>query len=201
MRTKRTAKRTIRTFTLIALSVLFPVVVMSNADAAQTPVGLGTADSFSVLAGQTITNTGTSTIDGDVGLSPGNAVTGFAPCPAANCVTLNGSLHIADNVALKAKDDLKTAYDDAAGRIPATTVATELGGTTETAGVYKSASGTFGITAGSGALTLDGQNDPSSVFIFQMQTTLATSSGSIVSLIRGANACNVFWQVGSSATI
>jgi hypothetical protein len=197
----QTTKRNVRTCAVIALSVLFPVMVMSSANAAQTPVGLGTADSFSVLAGQTITNTGVSTINGDVGLSPGGAVTGFAPCPAANCVTLSGSLHISDNVALKAKDDLKTAYDDAAGRTPATTVATELGGTTETAGVYNSASGTFGITAGSGPLILDGQADPTSVFIFQMQTTLTASSASVVSLINGANACNVFWQVGSSATI
>jgi hypothetical protein len=103
-----------------------------------------------------------------------------------------------DTVTQGAKDDLVIAYDDAAGRTPVSTVPTELGGTTLTAGVYDSLSGTFGIT---GTLTLDGEGDLNAVFIFKAASTLITESGSVVSLINGAHVCNVFWQVGSSATI
>jgi hypothetical protein len=111
---------------------------------------------------------------------------------------LSGALHVADAVAQQAKVDLVTAYDQAAGSGPATTVATELGGQTLTAGAYNSASGTFEIT---GTLTLDAQGDPNAVFVFQMASTLVTASASVVNVINGANACNVFWQVGSSATL
>ncbi|MDP9299701.1 MAG: ice-binding family protein [Actinomycetota bacterium] len=168
------------------------------ANAAQPPVGLGTADSFAVLAGSGITNTGQTTITGDVGTFPTTSETGFAPCPAANCVTLNGTNHAGDAVTQGAKNDLVTAYNDAAGRTPVTTIATQLGGQTLVPGVYNSASGTFGIT---GTLTLDAQGDPNGVFIFQMASTLITASSSNVSLLGGAQACNVFWQVGSSATL
>jgi hypothetical protein len=102
-----------------------------------------------------------------------------------------------------AKNDLTAAFIDAAGRTPVTTVPTELGGTTKTAGVYDSAATTFGITAGAGPLVLDGQGDPSSVFIFEMNasgTGLTVGPGSTVSLINGAQACNVFWRV-DTATI
>lgn len=174
------------------LAVLFaPAYLVS---AAQTPVDLGTADSFAVLAGSTITNTGIGTVvTGNVGLHPGSAVVAFPPG------TLNGVLHVNDGVAIQAKNDLVTAYNDAAGRLPVTTVATELGGTTLGPGVYDSAAGTFGIT---GTLILDGQGDTNAVFIFKMASTLDTAANnSIVSLINGAQACNVFWQVGSSATL
>jgi hypothetical protein len=119
-------------------------------------------------------------------------VTGFPPG------LIVGAQYIADAVALQAKTDLVTAYDDAAGRTPVITVATELGGTTLTPGVYNSASGTFGIT---GTLTLDAQNDPAAVFVFQMESTLITASASQVDLIGGADPCHIFWQVGSSATL
>jgi hypothetical protein len=160
--------------------------------AAQVTVGLGTAGNYAVLAGEAITNTGPTTITGDVGLHPGSAVTGF------DSVTLSGALHVADAVAQQAKVDLVTAYDQAAGSGPATTVATELGGQILTAGAYDSASGTFGIT---GTLTLDAEGDPDAVFVFQMASTLVTASASVVNVINGANACNVYWQVGSSATL
>jgi hypothetical protein len=100
-----------------------------------------------------------------------------------------------------AKNDLTAAYDDAAGRTPVATVPTELGGTTVVAGVYDSASTTFGITAGAGPLVIDGQNDPSSVFIFQAGfngTGLNVGPGSTVSLVNGAQACNVFWRVDTA---
>jgi hypothetical protein len=163
----------------------------SDALAAQSTVGLGTADSFAVLAGSTVTNTGPSTINGDLGVSPGTAVTGFPPG------TVHGTIHAADAVAGQAQTDLTTAYNDAAGRTPAATVSGDLGGQTLTAGVYKSAS-SLGLT---GALTLDAQGNPNAVFIFQAGSTLTTASGSHVNLINGAQPCNVFWQIGSSATL
>lgn len=179
--------------------------------AAQPTVDLRTASPFAILSGTpNITDAGnTSVINGDVGLSPATGagigltcsqVTGTiysvdasGPLP---CRVTNGPL------LLTAKNNLTTAYIDAAGRTPVTTVPTELGGTTLVGGVYDSASTTFGITAGAGALVLDGQNDPSSVFIFQAAfsgTGLNVNSGSTVSLINGAQACNVFWRVDTAA--
>ena len=162
-----------------------------DARAAQPPVGLGTADSFAVLAGSTVTNTGPSVVNGNLGVSPGTAVTGFPPG------TVNGTIHAADAVAAQAQSDLTTAYDSAAGRIPAVSVSGDLGGRTLTAGVYKSGS-SLGLT---GTLTLDAQGDANAVFVFQAGSTLTTASGSHVDLINGAQACNVFWQIGSSATL
>jgi hypothetical protein len=182
--------RSITVITVVAVTTMF---IGSYALRAQeAPIGFGTADTFAVLAGSTITNTGLTTITGDVGLHPGTAVVGF------DDVTLDGELHVADTVAETAKADLVAAYNDAAGRGPATAVVTELGGQTLTEGIYNSASGTFGMT---GTLTLDADGDPDAVFIFQMVTTLITAANSDVDLINGADACNVFWQVGSSATL
>ncbi len=162
--------------------------------AGPTTVGLGTATSFGVLAGSGITNTGATVVNGDIGSFPTTTITGFPP----GTVTAGNTNHGGDAVTQGAKTDLVTAYNDAAGKTPATTVPTELGGTTRTGGVYTSAAGTFGIT---GALTLDGGGDPTSVWVFQMASTLTTATGSSVVLIGGAQSCNVFWQVGSSATL
>jgi Ice-binding-like len=159
---------------------------------AQAPVGLGTAANFAVLAGSTVTNTGPSVISGSVGLDPGSAVTGFPPG-----IVLAGTTEIADGVALQAKNDLVTAYNDAAGRSSTATVSGDLAGRTLVSGVYTSAS-TLGL---SGALTLDAQGNPGAVFIFQAGSSLIVGSSSQVVLIGGAQACNVYWQVGSSATI
>ncbi len=156
------------------------------------PVSLGTAAGFAVLAGSAITNTGSTTITGSIGLSPGTAVTGFPTAPT------NGTVNAADGVASQAKADLAGAYDDAAGRATTATIPTELGGTTRTPGVYDSAAGTFELT---GTLTLDAKGDPDAVFIFQAASTLVTASASRVDLVNGARAANVFWQVGSSATL
>ncbi len=175
---------------LAAASVVAFALLASNALAAQPPVGLGTADSFGVLAGQTVTNTGPTTINGDLGVMPGSAIPGFPPG------MVNGTIHAADAVALQAQSDLTTAYNDAAGRTPPALVSADLGGLTLTAGVYR-APGALGLT---GALTLDAQGDPNSVFIFQAASTLITASASRVNMINGAQPCNVFWQVGSSAT-
>lgn len=183
---------------LPVLAILAAMIVMMSGSilrAAPGSVDLATAGDFAVLAGSTITNTGLTTIDGDVGLHPGSSVTGFGP--GADSVTLTGATHIADAVAAQAKIDLGNAYDEAASR-PATEIGTELGGARLTAGIYDSASGTFAIT---GTLTLDAEHDPDAVFVFQTQSTLITASASIVNLINGADACNIFWQVGSSATL
>jgi hypothetical protein len=164
----------------------------TTASAATAPVSLGSAANFAVLAASTVTNTGLTTVTGDLGLSPGTSVTGFPPGQ------INGALHVADAAAAQAKIDLAGAYADVAARPTTATVPVELGGTTKTAGVYDSPAGTFGIT---GTLTLDGQGDPNAVFIFKTASTLITASQSTVSLINGARSCNVFWQVGSSATL
>ena len=182
---------------VLAIGVLAPKPPVATA-AVQPRVGLGTADSFAVLAGQGITNTGVTTIVGDIGSFPNSAETGVGPCPAADCLNLTGTDHAGDGVTQGAKADLTTAYNDAAGRTPVTTIATELDGATLVAGVYDSAAGTF---LNSGTLTLDGQGDPNAVFIFKMASTLITASDSTVNLINGAQSCNIYWQVGSSATL
>jgi uncharacterized repeat protein (TIGR01451 family) len=164
----------------------------SRAWAATAPVPLGNAAGFAVLAGSTVTNTGPTTISGDVGLSPGTSVTGFPPG------VVNGTIHAADSSALRAQLDLTGAYDNAAARTVTATIPTELGGTTQTPGVYNSAAGTFGIT---GTVTLDALGDPNAVFIFQAASTLITAAASNVNLVNGAQAANVFWVVGSSATL
>ncbi|WP_285507790.1 ice-binding family protein [Actinokineospora sp. NBRC 105648] len=170
--------------------VLFPASTPA-ARAAGTPVGLGRAGTYSVLAGQAVTNTGPSTLDGDLGVSPGTAITGFPPGLAA------GTTNAGNAAALGAQSDLVLAYNDAAGRPTTGSVAGDLGGQTLVEGVY-TASSSIGLT---GTLTLDAAGDPDSVWIFQVGSTLTTASASAVALVNGAQACNVFWQVGSSATL
>ena len=177
---------------IVALAVLLAVVLtMSAGPASAQSVGLGTAEPFAILAGTTVTNTGPSVISGSVGVSPGTAVVGFPP----GTVT-NGTIHAADAVAAQAQADLTTAYLDAAGRTPCTPVTGDLGGQTLGPGVYCAT--TLAIT---GTLTLDAQGDSDAVFIFQAGSTLITAPNSSVVLVNGAQACNVFWQVGSSATL
>ena len=191
----RAASRRLRDAIGIASFALLATLTFATSAQAATAVGLGTADSYAVLAGSGVTNTGPTVINGDLGTSPTPAVTGFGGPPNG---TVNGTIHQADAAAALAQDHLTTAYNNAAGQGPANALATELGGQTLTPGVYNSASGTFGIT---GAVTLDAQGDPNAVFIFKTATTLITAVGSRVNLINGAQACNVFWQVGSSATL
>ena len=176
-------------FALFVLGMLLTLV--SGAAAAAQSVPLGTADSFAVLAGAGITNTGPTTVNGDLGTYPTTTETGTAS------VTITGTNHAGDAVTQGAKTDLATAYNTAAGEGPTTAIAADLAGQTLTPGVYNSAS-SIGL---SGALTLNGGGNPNAVFVFQAGSTLTTGSGSPVNLINGAQSCNVFWQVGSSATL
>lgn len=161
--------------------------------ASQAPVVLGAAGNFAVLAGSTVTSTGASQVTGDLGVSPGTAVTGFPPG------TVNGTIHAGDPAAAQAIADLTTAIGDAAGRtVGPVSVAGNIGGQTLTPGLYAS---TSSLAISSGDLTLDAQGNANAVFIFQIASSLTTTSGRQVILAGGAQSSNIFWQVGSSATI
>ncbi|MDO8553045.1 MAG: Ig-like domain-containing protein, partial [bacterium] len=158
------------------------------------PVALRSADTFAVLAGSTVTSTGATIITGDLGVSSGTAVSGFPPG------TVNGTMYRGvGSAAGQAQLDLTTAYNDAAGRSTGpVSVAGNLGGQTLAPGLYKS---TSSLEISSGDLTLDAQGNADAVFIFQMASTLTTTSGRQVILSGGAKAANIYWQVGSSATL
>ena len=189
-------KKRFITLLLSILLVVMTVMPITIIAVDQAPVNLGTTINFAVLASSTITNTGTTTINGsvggDVGLYPGSEFVGQAN------MSISGSVHIGDAVAIRAKSNLVDAYNDAAGRLPEFTIPSELGGVTLTPGTYKSSDGTFKIT---GTLTLDAENDPNGVFIFKTDSTLVTASGSNIKLENGARFCRTFWKVGSSATL
>lgn len=190
--TRTTNPRIAARFAAPAIAMVSAVAVVLVASGAQaaTAVSLGTADSFVVLAGTTVTNTGPTTLNGDIGLFPGSAIEDLGT------ITLNGTNHDGDTVTQTAKTDLVAAYDAAAGQTPVA-VDVELGGLTLPAGAYTSG-GALGLT---GTLTLDAAGDPNAVFIFQSASDLITATDSAVALINGAQACNVFWQVTSSATL
>jgi hypothetical protein len=162
---------------------------LSNASAQVT---LGTAQTYGVLGGSAVTNTGPSVINGDLGLSPGSSVTGFPP----GLVT--GTTNVANAAAVTAQNDVTIAYNFLASQpCSADLTGTDLGGLTLTPGIY-----CFSSSAQlTGTLTLDAQGNANAVFIFRIGSTLTTAVGSSVALINGANACNVWWQVGSSATL
>jgi hypothetical protein len=168
------------------------LVLVGSVPASAASIGLGEASSFSVLAGSTVTNTGPSVISGDVGVTPGLAVVGFPPA-----TQLGTSMIYSGAPAGTPQLDLTTGYNVAAGAI-STQVPTELGNTAPAPGVYSTVDGTLGIT---GDLVLDANGDATAEWIFQADSTLITASGSRVLLVDGASACNVFWQVGSSATL
>lgn len=159
----------------------------------QNSVVLSSASGFAILAGSAITNTGATTINGDLGISPGTSVGGFPPG------ILNGVMHNCDLIANQAKLDLTAAYNDAAGRTSTdmVTLSGNIGGLTLTPGLYKS---TSSLAISSGNLTFDAKGNPNAVFIIQIASTLTTTSGRKVILSGGALASNIFWQVGSSAT-
>jgi hypothetical protein len=161
---------------------------------AQPPANLGTTQTYAVLAGSAITNTGPTVLNGDLGIHPNGAgsVTGSP--------VVNGASHFADAAALQAKNDLVVAYDSVSppGCNQSFGVPTDIGGLVLTPGVY-----CFATSAAiTGTLTLNFQGNPDAVFIFRTGSTLITAAGSAVVMINGGGqGCNVFWQVGSSATL
>jgi hypothetical protein len=160
---------------------------------------LGTAANFAVLGATTVTNTGATSLTGNLGVNPGTSCTGFvAPCTGGPGI-VSGTIHAADPVAAQAQTDASSAYSLAFAQACTTTFPpiTDIGGMILTPGVYCFPS-SAGIT---GALTLDAQNNPNAAFIFRIGSTLITASASTVVLINGAQPSNVFWQVGSSATL
>jgi hypothetical protein len=195
-RLRRTSTHALR----LAFAALLATLALAGTAGAATQVPLGTAGTYAVLAGTTVTNTGPTVLNGDLGISPNGACTGFpAPCTGGGPGIVNGTIHAADAAAAQAQLDLTTAYDNAFGQPVTQTIGTQLGGAIITPGVYDSAAGDFSIT---GTLTLDAQGKPAAVFIFKAASTLVTQAGdSQVNLVNGAQSCNVFWQVGSSATL
>ena len=183
--TKSGSMKTLSLFLLGAAFTLCPVATAQQ----QSAVFLGQAGSYAVLGASTVTNTGPTIVNGNLGVWPGTAVTGFGPG------VINGSEDAGTVTAQHAQASLKIAYNDAAGRTSVGIVALsgDLGGRTLTPGLYKSTS-TLAIT---GALTLHGNG----VYIFQIASGLTVSSGGSVVLSGGATSANVFWQVGSSATL
>ena len=167
----------------------------TGSTAGQSPVPLGVAANFAVLAAAAVTNTSTpTTVTGDLGLWPGTSMTNFPPG------IVNGTIHVNDTTAQAGEAALTIAYNNAAGRVGAFTPAVgNVGGLTFTPGLYRS--GTSTAISGGGDLTLDAQGDPNAVFIFQIASTLTTSSGFGVTLKGGAKPSQIFWEVGSSATI
>ena len=194
----RPSKRRLTRAAMLALSVVVPGMFLTggSAQAAIVPtVSLATSERYAVLAGETVTNTGASVLGGSLGVSPGTAITGFPP----GLVVPPGTIDATNAAAAQAKSDLTAAYIDAAGRPVNATTTADLANLVLQGGVYSGPSkSSLSLT---GPLVLDGAGNVDSVFIFQTDSTLITGSGSTVSLVNGAQACNVFWQVGSSATL
>ena len=174
---------------LSVLALGFAVLLYGPAAAVAQPLS-----SFAVLGGSTVTNTATPTIvNGNLGVSPGSAVTGFPPG-----VVTGGTIHAADSVAAQAQSDLTAVYNNLASAPCNTDLSgQDLGGKTLTPGVY-----CYSTSAQlTGTLTLDAQGNSAATFIFKIGSTLTTASASSVLLINSASSCGVFWQVGSSATL
>jgi type VI secretion system secreted protein VgrG len=190
--------RKLRNFTIFTILTMFFVMagdpspdVLASPDAVAP--NLGSTASFVALASSTLTNTGSGIFYGNVGVSPGTSVTGFPPG-----TIISGTIHIADAVAAQAQIDATSAYNDSAGQTcNVDLTGQDLGGMTLSPGVY-----CFDTSAQvTGALVLDAQDDPLAVWVFQTGSTLTTASSSSVNVIDGGQALNVFWQVGSSATL
>ena len=180
---------------LICAALLSAMGSASFLDAAAAPLAatapnLGTATAFGVLGASTVTNTGSSSVQGDLGVSPGTAITGFPPG------IVNGTIHATDAVATQAQSDVTTAYNELASQVCDTTYpgAKDLAGEVLLPGVYCADS--FGLT---GNLSLAG--GAADVWIFKSASTLITGSNAQINLSGGAVSCNVWWQVGSSATL
>ncbi len=192
-RRTRLSRRNVTTAVgLLVIAALLALTLARASGAAAVAIPLGAADSFAILAGSGITNTGPTTVTGDIGTYATTSYVGSAS------VTQNGTNHAGDSVTQNAKTALVTAYNNAAGQGPTSPiVGLTLGGKTLTKGVYNSAS-TIDLT---GTVTLNGEGDTSAVFVIQAGSALTTATSSSVVLINGARSCNVFWQIGSDATL
>ena len=168
----------------------------TSATPCSAPPPLGTLCRVGILAGSTVTNTGPSHVTGDVDVSPGSAITGFSNTGGPGTIT--GAYHAADPTAAKAQVDLTTAYLYAAGLPPGSSLPGDMKGLTFTPGVWTNATS---VMLSAGNVTLDALGDANAVFVFQIGSTLTTITGTQVVLAGGAQAHNVFWQVGSSATL
>ncbi|KAF2006066.1 hypothetical protein P154DRAFT_416116, partial [Amniculicola lignicola CBS 123094] len=170
----------------------FLVIFSSLSKLAFAEINLGTAAPFGIIAASGISSTGATIVNGQLGIYPGteSGITGFPP-------GISGAIEANNGVANQAHQDVQIAYDDAADLATNGPTGSDLGGQTLVAGVYTAAS-SVGLT---GMLTLDAQNNPNAEFVFQIGSTLITSTSSSVALINGARPCKVFWQVGSSATL
>ncbi|HVS74426.1 MAG TPA: ice-binding family protein [Candidatus Acidoferrales bacterium] len=202
--------RKLKVRTIWISAFLLPVLVLGCGDpdkngggsslSGPPPVALGTACSFGILAATPkVANTGLTHVTGDVGISPAASITGFVgTVPSGSPGTITGTFHQGDATAATAQGDLTTAYNNAAGAAGGAALVGDLGGLTLTPGVYKQSSSEL-IT---GNLTLDGGGNANGTWIFQIGSTLTTAAGnSNIILINGANAHNVVWQVGASATL
>jgi len=171
--------------------LLLAVIGFPSSASAQN-FSLGSAQGFAVLGGSTVTNTGNSVISGNVGVSPGSAITGIPPG------TVNGAIHAGDAAAVQAHNDATTSFHVLEALSPTQDLTgQDLGGLTLLPGVYK-----FGSAAQlTGTLTLDSLGKSDALFVFQIGSTLTTASASTVHSINGGNDCNIFWQIGSSATL
>lgn len=176
----------------ISLAVVALILVITHPSPVAAQTSLGTATAFGVLGATTVTNTGPTTIHGDLGVAPGSAITG------AGSITLTGSMHQGDALAQQAQNDASAAYVSRA-TLPYTMDLTgqDLGGRTLTPGVYYFA----GPAQLTGSLFLDFLGDPQSMFIFQIGSTLTSASASVVSGLNGIVGSEVYWLVGSSATL
>ena len=188
---KNKTKRNISILSAIALASTGLMLSMAPTSQAATFVSLGTADSFAILAGSAITNTGPTTVVGDIGVFPTITYTG------STSVTQTGTNHAGDAVTQAAKTDLVASYLAVAGQTPFTTVTAAIAATTVVPGVYQSGS-SLGF---SGNVVLDAGGNPNAVFVFQAASTIDTASGTNITIINGGQACNVFYSVGSSATL
>jgi hypothetical protein len=196
MTTHRVARRLATTLIALATTTGTMLLAITPAGAAIVPtVPLGTAAAYSVVGASTVTNTGASVINGSVGLYAGTSITGFPP----GIVVPPGTIDQTNAAAQQAQSDITTAYTNAQGRSISATTGANLANDHLGAGVYAGPS--HGALQLTGPLVLDGAGDPTSVFIFQTNSSLTTASSSTVTLVNGAQECNVFWQVGSSATL
>ncbi|MFZ2227870.1 MAG: ice-binding family protein [Candidatus Nanopelagicaceae bacterium] len=177
--------------TIISMVASTFLVIATPVASAATAISLGRANNFAVLAGGGILNAGATTIQGDLGMYP------TVNYSDSGTLVLSGSYHFGDTTAIGAKTDLATAYASALAATPSLVSAVDLGGQTLVPGIYSNPTG-LGVT---GTLTLDAQGNPNAVFIFQTPATLNTAASSQINIVNGGQACNVFWQVGTTTTL